>query len=110
MPNLHAAFEKYKNSNFAILSLSLDDSEDVIQKFRAAKWPMPWMHTILEGGASGAAYSPIGRAFRDGGRLWSIPRPILVGRDGTILATHFSLLGCRLDAALNKYLGKAALK
>lgn len=59
-----------------------------------------------KGGAQGSAYSEIGRKFRDGGRLWSIPKPILVSPQGEILATHFSLMGDNLEPTLNKFLNQ----
>ncbi|MBN1848717.1 MAG: redoxin domain-containing protein, partial [Deltaproteobacteria bacterium] len=49
IPYLHEAYSKFKDKGFNILSLSLDDSPEVVKEFRKGEWKMPWYHTFLEG-------------------------------------------------------------
>ena len=96
MPALHEAYEKFKNKNFTILSLSYDRNRDDIMPFRTEKWPMPWLHTFLEGSLK----SEITNKFEVDG----IPKPILVGPDGTILATESELRGESLEGTLRRFI------
>lgn len=96
MPTLHAAYQKFKSPKFEILSLSFDNKPEDIAKYRAEKWKMPWLHTFVEGGFN----SPLAQAFE----VMGIPKPILVGPDGTILATEGALRGKRLEKTLAKYM------
>lgn len=98
MKNLHAVYEKYHNRNFTIVSLSFDEAADKIAPFRAAKWPMPWLHTFVEGGFN----SDLAKRFG----VVGIPKPILVDASGTIIATENDLRGERLDKTLERVLGK----
>ena len=92
MPHLHEAWKKYHGKGFQILSLSLDRSPDDIARFRK-KWPMPWAHAYLEKGFG----NPIVKMFEVNG----IPTPILVGPDGTIVATAPATRGEQLMATLD---------
>jgi thiol-disulfide isomerase/thioredoxin len=95
MPTLHQAYEKFKDRNFTILSLSFDSRPQDVEEFRKKKWKMPWLHAFVEGGFD----SDIAKAFRVSG----IPKPILVGPDGTILSV-FRLRGEDLTKTLAQYL------
>lgn len=99
MKNLHNAYEKFKDKNFAIISLSFDGSPDDVTKFRGKKWTMPWLHSFIDGGFR----SDAAKAFEVAG----IPKPILVGPDGQILATAEALRGEKLEETLTKYLVEA---
>ncbi|NOX36972.1 MAG: redoxin domain-containing protein [Calditrichaeota bacterium] len=96
MPYLHQAYEKFKDRNFIILSLSFDKSPEVVNQFRQKKWKMPWLHAFVEGGFN----SELARTFEVRG----IPKPLLVGPDGTILATELELRGEQLIPTLEKLL------
>jgi len=99
MPNLHKAYEKFKDRNFEILSLSFDQIPEEVAKFRSGQWKMPWLHTFVEKGFS----SDLAKAFEVRG----IPKPILVdGNTNTILATGNDLLGERLEKTLARVLGE----
>jgi len=94
MPYLHEAFEKYSPEGFTILSLSFDLEREDVDRFRSeGDWPMPWMHVFVEQGAE----SELAHSLD----VVNIPRAILIGRDGTILATNESLRGERLDETLS---------
>lgn len=93
MPNLHKAYEKFKDKNFEILSLSFDRQPEDVTKFRSEKWKMPWLHVFLEKGFA----SEIAKAFE----VMGIPKPILVdGNTNTILATERDLRGEQLEKTL----------
>lgn len=99
MPSLHAAWDKYQGkSGFTVLSLSFDGKVGDIAPFREKKWKMPWLHTFVEGGFK----NDISKRFEVAG----IPKPILVGPDGLIIATESGLRGRDLDATLAKHLDK----
>lgn len=99
MPYLHAAYDKYKQDGFTILSLSFDSSREAVIKYRdEGKWKMPWLHGFIEGGFG----SEMSKSFQ----VIGIPRPILIGEDGTILTTH-GLRGETLEETLAGVFGRA---
>lgn len=92
MPNLHQAYQEYKNHGLTILSLSLDSKpEDVIQ-FRKTEWDMPWLHAFLKDGWK----SDMVQTFNVSG----IPSPFLVSPEGRIVASHMMLRGGYLHKTL----------
>lgn len=98
LPGLSAAYEKFKGrKGFTILSLALDPSEEVVKKFRAKRFAMPWNHTVL----TGLFKDPVAEKFE----VMGVPKPILVGPDGTIIATESDLRGEQLEKTLEKFLG-----
>lgn len=98
MPNLHQAYEKFKGPDFEILSISFDKRPEDVRTFRAGKWSMPWLNTYAEG----MFESEIGKAFE----VTGIPKPILVGPEGTIVEAGMNLRGESLMAILEGYVGK----
>jgi len=97
MPEITAVYEKFKASGFDILSLSLDAKVEDIAPFRAEKFPMPWNHTFLGRGKAHPLIETL--------NVNSIPRPILVGPDGTVIEPDGNklrgkLLGLSVEAAL----------
>ncbi len=99
MPGLHAAWAKFKGKPFDILSLSFDRRIEHIAPFRAqAATPMPWKHAFLEGGFQ----NPLSEAYGVKG----IPKPLLIGPDGRIVASGNDLRGPKLEPTLERFLGK----
>ncbi len=99
MPVLHAAYERFGGRGFEILSVSMDDRPDVVDAFRAGRFPMPWLHVWNGDGFGGG----LAQAFE----VRAIPKPILVGPDGTILATSSQALrGANLEQTLADLLGE----
>lgn len=94
MKNLHEAYERFKSKGFTILSASSDRIPKDVAMFRKEKWPMPWLHTFL-GADSENKFAMQFEAV-------AIPKPILVGRDGKILATEEDLHGDKLQSTLAK--------
>ncbi len=96
LPAVHKAFERFKGQGLEILSFSLDKKPGDVAPFRAKRLPMPWKHTWLEG----AKANPVAEAYGAAG----IPKYVLVGPDGTILAADATLRGADLEATLAKFL------
>jgi len=96
MSNLHKAYKLFKDKNFTILSLSFDPSLEDVDAYRKDKWPMPWLHAFLKKGFN----HPISKRFEVNG----IPKPVLVGPKGIILASEDNLRGEGLIKTLGKYL------
>ena len=98
MPFMHAAWVKFKAKPFDILSLSFDRKVEHIAPYRAqAATPMPWKHAFIEGGFQ----NPLSEAYGVKG----IPKPLLIGPDGSIVASGGDLRGARLERTLAKFLG-----
>jgi len=99
MPTMHAAWAKFKTRPFDILSLSFDTKLEHIAPYRAqAATPMPWKHAFIENGFQ----NPLSEAYGVKG----IPKPLLIGPDGKIVASGGDLRGENLEKTLAKFLGK----
>lgn len=99
MPGMHAAWAAFKAKPFDILSLSFDRKVEHIAPYRAqAATPMPWKHAFIEGGFQ----NPLSVAYGVKG----IPKPLLIGPDGKIVANGGDLRGTNLEKTLEKFLGK----
>ncbi|MCK5742090.1 MAG: redoxin domain-containing protein, partial [Chlorobi bacterium] len=83
MEYLHAAYEKFKNKNFQMLSISFDKVAKAVELYRAKRWEMPWMNAFVEDGWN----SKIKEAFE----VYGIPRPVLIDPNGKILAVDGNL-------------------
>ena len=95
---MHAAWAKFKGKPFDILSLSFDRKVEHIAPFRAEPaTPMPWKHAFIEGGFQ----NPLSEAYGVKG----IPKPVLIGPDGRIVASGSDLRGENLVKTLAKFLG-----
>ena len=98
LPGVHRAWERFRGRGLEILSLSWDLKPEHVAAFRAKPGtPMPWKHAYLGRGkhALNEAYGVVG-----------IPKPVLVGPDGTIVATDAQLRGERLFETLERLLPK----
>lgn len=92
MPRLHAAYEKYRDRGFTILSLSFDSAPQDVIDYRTGEFRMPWLHAFLDGGFQ----SDVAKRYE----VVGIPKPILIGPDGRILATENALRGEKLEETL----------
>lgn len=97
LPELHKAYDKFKGSNFEILSLSFDLKQEDVTVFRDKKWKMPWLHTFVNNGFE----SELAKQFG----VLGIPKPILVDPNGKVVATEEDLRGENLEKTLTKFLG-----
>ena len=97
MPGMHAAWARFKAKPFEILSLSFDRKVEHIAPYRKqVATPMPWKHAFIEGGFQ----NPVADAYGVKG----IPKPLLVGPDGRIVASGGQLRGENLEKTLIKFL------
>ncbi|MES2522577.1 MAG: redoxin domain-containing protein [Gemmatimonadota bacterium] len=96
MAPLQEACEEFKGRGLEILSISADDSPAVVAAFRRARWPMPWQH----GWVPGSLTDPVFKSLD----IWGIPRAVLVGPDGVILAADRDLRGGALRRTLERVL------
>lgn len=97
MPFLHDVYEKFHEKGFEILSLSLDDKPDDVDEFRSGQSKMPWLHSFVEGGFDNQLIQDF--------EVKGLPKMILIGPDGKIIASDLDLLEQNLEKTLNKYLG-----
>jgi thiol-disulfide isomerase/thioredoxin len=99
LPALHAAWARFHAKPVEFLSLSFDRRVEHIAPFRAqAATPMPWKHAYIEGGFK----NPLADAYG----VMGIPKALLIGPDGTILAGGAQLRGENLEKTLERFLGK----
>ena len=100
MPAIHKAYERFKGrKGFEIVSLSMDASQDAIAPFRTKKWKMPWIHAFIPG----VFEAELAKKFEVAG----IPKPVLVGPDGKVVAMQEALRGDNLEKTLGKFLGES---
>lgn len=99
--SLQHAFERFGNRNFAIVSISLDETPDAALLYQKKRWSMPWANAFLPGGQK----SPTARDFDVD---WmGLPVLLLVSPDGTI-AESSALGRFSLQATLEHYLESPA--
>ena len=92
MSRLHKIYNQYHDKGLEILSISLDEELNVIQKFQLNKWTMPW-HNVQ------ATKSNEAKKLFD---VSGIPYPILINPDGKIIAIGIELRGKYLEQTLAK--------
>lgn len=96
MDALHKVYEKFKDKNFEIISISFDLATDEVVKFRQGKWKMPWANSIIEDGFSSEPMKPF--------EIHGIPRPILVDTNGKIIALQEDLRGEKMEETISRFL------
>ena len=92
---LKDAYDKYEDRGFQVLSIALGDKKVDIANFRRNHQPMPWLHAFHDW--EDDAVAPF--------EVEAIPRAILVGADGLILASDADCRGDRLLETLERELG-----
>ncbi len=98
MKYLQKAYSEFKDRNFTMLSISLDNSPEDVVKFRKGEWPMSWHQAFAPGGWN----NEVVRAFG----VVAIPNPILVDPSGKVVAMGSELRGEELKATLAKFLDR----
>jgi thiol-disulfide isomerase/thioredoxin len=96
MPYLHAAHDSLASRGLEILSISLDRRPEDVRQFRTGEWRMPWLHAFAAAGMD----SPQMRQLE----ILFVPRMVLVGRDGTLLAVDEGLRGQGMTATIRRAL------
>ncbi len=99
LPTLRKADSTYGDDGFAILSLSLDDARSTVTNFLQDR-EMPWKHAFLDQGFESKT--------ADRFEVVGIPKPVLVGPEGQIVATSADVRGEKLLKTLEKHLGSAS--
>ncbi|MGD0037409.1 MAG: redoxin domain-containing protein [Bacteroidota bacterium] len=97
MKFLQNAYDKFHDSNFEILSVTLRDTPERIRYFRSKHWVMPWLNGYVKEDEDAA----VCLVFDAG-----TPKPILINPNGIVIAIDGSLRGERLESTLLNYLGK----
>jgi thiol-disulfide isomerase/thioredoxin len=92
MKYIHDAHEEYGKKGFVIVSVSFDWQMENLTKFRKQKWPLPWFNAFER-------WSQESKLVKDF-ELVSIPKPVLVGKDGTIIASGTDVRGDKLHKTL----------
>lgn len=95
MDGLEHAYKKFNKKGFKILSLSMDTNTDNVAKFRKDRYKMEWMNAFIG--------DQKGKKLANKFEVIGIPKPILVGKDGTIIAMNADLRGAKLEQTLAKY-------
>ena len=96
MPNVHEAYNRYKDQGFQVLSVAVGDNREDIADFRKDKWPMPRLH----------AYHSWNDEAVGEFEVAGIPRAILVDENGVILAADHETRAERLHEVLERVLGR----
>jgi thiol-disulfide isomerase/thioredoxin len=79
---LAALYEDHRDRGFEIVSVSFDFAPDDVDLER---WPMPWLHAHL------APEEPETEAAMEAFALGSLPKLVLVGEDGNVIAGGIEL-------------------
>jgi thiol-disulfide isomerase/thioredoxin len=95
MPELHEAQERFGGRGLDIISLSVDQDPAAVERWRAGRWHMPWRHAMATGDNAAVL-----AAFK----VASFPTNILVGPDGTVVATGSATVGDRLLRTLKEHI------
>jgi thiol-disulfide isomerase/thioredoxin len=89
-------YRPVKNPRVEILSVSFDHDAKLVQNFRKQQWPMPWAHAVPDV----KTHKQLNEAFG----IVGIPTMVLVGADGTILASSPRLDGASLGDVAAEHL------
>jgi thiol-disulfide isomerase/thioredoxin len=97
MPELHEAQERFGLQDLDIISLSVDHDPAEVERWRAGEWRMPWRHAMATGD-NAAVLAAL--------KVTSFPTNILIGPDGTVVATGSATVGDRLLETLEEHLAR----
>jgi peroxiredoxin len=100
MNELEDIYDKYKDKNFTIVTISLDQNDNVIEKFRKEEHQMPWLNIRLENGIQDTIWKAFGNGANDG-----VPQKYLIDPNGMIVVTDVSWISAIGDT-IEKYLRK----
>ena len=100
MKELEDIYGKYKDKNFTILAISLDQNDNVIARFRKEEHQMPWLNIRLENGLQDTIWKAFGNGTNDG-----VPQKYLIDPHGMIVETDVSWIS-RIGATIERYLRK----
>ena len=98
MPTLHRVREAFGEGSLAMVSVSFDRRRADVAVYRRGKWAMPWLHAFASEGFAGKESA----AFD----VWGIPKAVLIGPEGAIVAEGNELRSERLHQTLARVLGE----
>ncbi len=98
IPKIREIYKRFGKSNFTIVSISLDNSVDILKKYWQKEGDMPWYNIILKKGWDDNVAQYFG--------IKSIPLIILVSPQGKILANSNSTGTESLEETLESFLNK----
>jgi thiol-disulfide isomerase/thioredoxin len=98
LPNLHEAYDKYRDFGFEILSVAMGDRRETIAELRETEWPMPWLH----------AFEPLDSDAAEVFELFGVPKAILVDSSNTIVGVDEDVRGEKLQEVLKRLLADAS--
>ncbi len=97
-PNIEKYYKKYKTKGFEVISISVDENKDKLISYNRKK-PFSWKYnTYLEGGLQ----SKIAIACQ----VVTIPKPILIDENGSIIAVGVNARGEELAKQLHILFGR----
>ncbi len=85
------AFEKYRDDNFEVVSISLDNSDELVREFLKTE-NLPWFHLYEPGGLDSPLAEQLGVSV--------VPTMILIGADGKVVDRNLSAID--LDKVLSR--------
>lgn len=100
MKELEDIYNKYKDKNFTILAISLDQNDNVIARFRKEGHQMPWLNIRLENGIQDTIWKAFGNGVNDG-----VPQKYLIDPNGKIIETDVSWIS-GIGKPIEKYIHK----
>jgi thiol-disulfide isomerase/thioredoxin len=102
MKPLHELFKTFGPQGLDIVSMSFDNSPDVVKRFRSRRYPMPWLHGYVAQGFS----SDISRAFNMEGLPWVV----LLDNHGRVAYSGADLRGDALSKAVRQLVAEKKVK
>ena len=96
MPTIARAYARHHAAGFDVLSVSMDTHAGLVARFRATRHPMKWQHAFA------TLLDDLPVVFG----ITQVPRAILLGRDGTILALDDELRGDALEESVRAALAR----
>ncbi len=96
MPTIARTYARHHAAGFDVLSVSMDTHAGLVARFRATRHPMPWQHAFA------TLLDDLPMVFG----VTQVPRAILLGRDGTILALDDELRGDALEETVRAALAR----
>lgn len=99
MPNVKAAFEKYREDGLEVVGVNLDDDHDQLVK-HLERDPEPWPQIFFNEEGKRGFNNPIAKRFN----IQAIPYLLVVGREGKIAAVD--VRGRGIESAVASALGR----
>ncbi|MDR3665198.1 MAG: TlpA disulfide reductase family protein [Ignavibacteriaceae bacterium] len=100
MNELEDIYDKYQDKNFTIVTISLDQNDNVIERFRKKEHQIPWLNIRLENGIQDTIWKAFGNGANDG-----VPQKYLIDPNGMVVETDASWIS-GIGETIERYLHK----